>query len=167
MNEYKDLKLTVASSPHINSPVNTRRLMLDVLIACIPIVAMGVVFFGPRALRLGAVSVAGCEVFEWLYRKLMKKSTANGDLSAAITGVLLSFVCPVSIPYWTILVGDFFAIVVVKQLFGGLGKNFLNPALAGRAFLLLSCLQLMGKWVKPGYHNWWSITGSIDRKSVV
>ena len=161
MNEYKDLKLTVASSPHINSPVNTRRLMLDVLIAFIPIIAMGVVFFGPRALLLVAVSVAGCECFEWLYRKLMKKPTANGDLSAAITGALLAFVCPVSIPYWTILIGDFFAIVVVKQLFGGLGKNFLNPALAGRAFLLLSCARLMGKWVKPGIHNWWDITGSV------
>lgn len=162
MNEYKDLKLTVASSPHANSPVGTRALMLDVLLALMPAMAMAVYFFGPRALVLTLVSVAGCEVFEWLYRFLLKKPQTAGDLTAAVTGVLLAFVCPVTLPYWVILVGDFFAIVVVKQLFGGLGKNFLNPALAGRAFLLLSCLSAMTNWVKPGTNNWVGVAGAVD-----
>lgn len=161
MNEYKDLKLTVAPSPHVNSVASTRQLMLDVLIAMVPALVMGVYFFGPRALVLTLVSVAGCEIFEWGYRVLMKKPTTVGDLSAAVTGVLIAFVCPVALPYWTILIGDFFAMVVVKQLFGGLGKNFLNPALAGRAFLMLSFAGYMTKWVKPGTGSWWSVTGSI------
>lgn len=160
MNEYKDLKLTVASSPHVNSPVGTRALMLDVLIALMPALCVGVYIFGPRALALTVVSVIGCEVFEWLYRFLLKKPQTGGDLSAAVTGVLLAFVCPVSLPYWTVLIGDFFAMFVVKQLFGGLGKNFLNPALAGRAFLMLSYASLMSTWVKPGLNNWLGVTGS-------
>ncbi len=165
MNEYKDLKLTVTASPHVNSPVNTRALMLDVLIALIPALGMGIYFFGPRAGLLTLVSVAGCVFFEWLYRALMKKPQTMGDLSAVVTGVLLAFVCPVTLPYWTVLIGDFFAIVVVKQLFGGLGKNFLNPALAGRAFLMLSYASFMGMWVKPGTQHWWGITDSVTAVS--
>ena len=161
MNEYKDLRLTVASSPHANSPVGTRDLMLDVCLALVPALAMAVYFFGPRALALTAVSAVGCVVFESIYRTLLKKPQTGSDLSAAVTGILLAFVCPVSLPYWTILVGDFFAIVVVKQLFGGLGKNFLNPALAGRAFLMLSYAGFMSKWIKPGIKNWWGITASV------
>ncbi len=158
MSEYKDLKLTVASSPHISSQVGTRSLMLDVLVALVPALCMGTFFFGPRALCLTAVSVLGCEVFEGLARLLMRKPASGGDLSAAVTGVLLAFTCPVTIPYWTILVGDFFAIVVVKQLFGGLGKNFLNPALAGRAFLALCYLPEMTAWVRPGTKFWLGLT---------
>ena len=85
-----------------------------------------------------------------------------GDLSAAITGVLLVFVCPVTLPYWTIIIGDFFAIVVVKQLFGGLGTNFLNPALAGRAFLMLCYPVPMTTWVLPGKENWASVLSATD-----
>lgn len=161
MNEFKDLKLTVASSPHVNSPVNTRSLMMDVLIALVPALCVAVYVFGPRALVLTAVSVVGCEFFEWLYRFLLKKPQTGGDLSAAVTGVLLAFVCPVWLPYWCILIGDFFAMFVVKQLFGGLGKNFLNPALAGRAFLMLSYPSFMTTWAKPGVSNWVGITDSI------
>ena len=90
----------------------------------------------------------GCIVFEFLYRKLLKKDTTIGDCSAVVTGLLLAMVCPVTIPYWTIIIGDFFAIVVVKQLFGGIGCNFLNPALAGRAFLF-SYPVIMTTWVAP------------------
>ena len=154
MKEYQDRKLTVAPSPHIGSPVGTRAFMLDVLIALVPALAMGIFFFGPRALALTAVSVLGCEVFEGLYRLAMKKPGSGGDLSAAVTGVLLAFACPVSMPYWIILIGDFFAIVVVKQLFGGLGKNFLNPALAGRVFLSLCYLPEMTLWIRPGTKFW-------------
>lgn len=163
MNENKTWKLTVASSPHVSSPASmgTRSLMLDVLFALVPALCVGVYFFGPRALLLTAVSVAGCEFFEILYRKLLKKPGTAGDLSAAVTGVLVAFVCPVAIPYWAILVGDFFAIIVVKQLFGGLGKNFLNPALAGRAFLMLSIGQRMTTWIRPGINHWLGITESF------
>ena len=142
------LMLSVSSSPHATSPVNTSKLMRDVLIALVPALVLAVYFFGPRALVLTAVSVAGCELFEWGYRKLMKQSNTLGDLSAAVTGVLIAFVCPVTMPYWVILIGDFFAIVVVKQLFGGVGKNFLNPALAARAFML-SWAGEMTTWVGP------------------
>ena len=91
-------KLSVASSPHLTSPLGTQQLMRDVLIALVPALAMAVYFFGPRALILTAVSVAGCMFFEWGYRKIMKKSNTLGDLSAVITGVLLAFVCPVTLP---------------------------------------------------------------------
>lgn len=147
-------KLAVASSPHVSSPIGTRSLMLDVLIALVPALCIGIWFFGPRALTMTVVSVLACEIFEYGYRKLLKKTNTCGDLSAAITGVLLAFVCPVTLPYWVLIIGDFFAIVVVKQLFGGLGKNFLNPALGGRAFLMLCYPILMTTWVKPGRANW-------------
>ena len=137
MNEEKKLRLKVASSPHVASPINTMSLMRDVLIALVPALCAAVFFFGPRALIATAVSVAACELFEWGYRKLMKKSLANQDLSAAVTGVLLAFSLPASCPYWVVLVGDAFAIIVVKGLIGGLGQNVFNPALGGRALIML------------------------------
>ncbi len=152
-------KYSVASSPHAVSPVGTRSLMVDVVIALIPALCMSVYFFGPRALTTTLVSVLGCVFFEWAYQKAMKKPVTIGDYSAVITGILLVFVCPVTLPYWMILIGDFFAIVLVKQLFGGLGTNFLNPALAGRAFLMLSYPVPMTTWVKPGKEFWASIVG--------
>ena len=162
MNEEKNLRLTVASSPHVASPIDTQNLMRDVLIALVPAMIMGVVFFGPRALVATIISVVACEFFEWGYRKLMKKSCANRDLSAAVTGVLLAFVCAPTLPYWMLIIGDFFAIVVVKQLFGGLGKNFLNPALAGRAFLMLCYPVAMTTWVVPGIgaDTWANVLGN-------
>ena len=150
MNEEKKLRLTVASSPHVASPIDTTNLMRDVLIALVPAMVMGVVFFGPRALVATIISVLACAFFEWGYRKLMHKSCAVKDLSAAVTGVLLAFVCAPTLPYWMLIIGDFFAIVVVKQLFGGLGKNFMNPALGGRAFLMLCYPVAMTTWVAPG-----------------
>ena len=150
MNEEKKLNLTVASSPHVASPIDTQNLMRDVLIALVPALVMGVVFFGPRALVATIISVLACEFFEWGYRKLMHKSFANKDLSAAVTGVLLAFVCAPTLPYWMLIIGDFFAIVVVKQLFGGLGQNFMNPALGGRAFLMLCYPVAMTTWAPQG-----------------
>ena len=150
MTDYKNLKLIATSSPHIRAAENTRSIMLDVIIAMMPALIWAIVKFGFRALTLTAVSVVGCMFFEWGYRKLMKKPQSVNDLSAAVTGMLLAFVCPVTMPYWMILVGDFFAIVVVKQLFGGIGKNFVNPALAGRAALVASYAGTMsGAWADP------------------
>ena len=102
--------LGVASSPHVSSPIGTRSLMLDVLIALVPALCAAVFFFGPRALIATAISVVACEIFEMGYRKLLHKTQTNGDLSAAVTGVLLAFVCPVTLPYWMLIIGDFFAI---------------------------------------------------------
>ena len=150
MTDYQNLKLIATSSPHVRGNETTRSLMLDVIIALIPALAIGVYFSGPRALALTIVSILGCVFFEWLYRKVMKKPQSIGDLSAVVTGMLLAFVCPVMMPYWMILVGDFFAIVVVKQLFGGIGMNFINPALGGRAVLLGSSAGVMTTWAAPG-----------------
>ncbi len=152
--------LGVASSPHVSSPIGTRSLMLDVLIALVPALCAAVFFFGPRALIATAISVVACEIFEMGYRKLLHKTQTNGDLSAAVTGVLLAFVCPVTLPYWMLIIGDFFAIVVVKQLFGGLGKNFINPALGGRAFLMLSYPVAMTTWAVPG--KWSGLISAAD-----
>ena len=152
--------LGVASSPHVSSPIGTRSLMMDVLIALVPALCAAVYFFGPRALIATVISVVACEIFEWGYRKLLHKTQTNGDLSAAVTGVLLAFVCPVTLPYWMLVIGDFFAIVVVKQHFGGLGKNFLHPALAGRAFLMLSYPVAMTTWSVPG--EWVGLVSAAD-----
>ena len=158
MTDYKNLKLIATSSPHIRAAENTRSIMLDVIIAMLPALAFAVVKFGFKALTLTLVSVIGCMFFEWGYRKVMKKPQSVNDLSAVVTGMLLSFVCPVTLPHWTILVGDFFAIVVVKQLFGGIGKNFLNPALAGRAALVASYAGSMTTWIDPA-SGWAPILG--------
>ncbi len=141
--------LTVSVSPHIHSAESTRSIMLDVIIALVPALIGAVFFFGVRALTVVLVSVCACVFFEWGYRKLMKKDQTIGDLSAVVTGILLAYVCPVSIPYWALIIGDFFAIIVVKQLFGGIGQNFMNPALAARAFLF-SWPVLMTTWTAPG-----------------
>lgn len=146
--DYRDLNLIGSSSPHIRTKDGAGHIMGEVLIAMVLPLAFAVYNFGPRALGTAAVSVAGCCAFEWLYRAMLHKNNTLGDLSAAVTGVLIAFVCPVTIPYWILLIGDFFAIVVVKQLFGGVGKNFLNPALAARAFMLCWAGD-MTTWVGP------------------
>ena len=150
MKDYKNLKLIASTSPHIRGSETTRSIMLDVVIAMLPALGFACWWFGLRALTVTAVSVVSCIVWEWLYRALLKKPCSVGDLSAVVTGMLLAFVCPVNIAYWQIAVGAFFAIVVTKQLFGGIGKNFINPALAGRAFMLASWASVMGSnWVDP------------------
>jgi len=130
--------LIMTSSPHVRSEHSTTRIMLDVLIALTPAAAFSVFAFGMRSLVVLAISVACCVGFEWLYCKWMKKSSPIGDLSAAVTGVLLAMNMPASVPLWMPVVGALFAIVLVKQLYGGLGKNIFNPALAARVFLALS-----------------------------
>ena len=153
MTDYKNLKLIATSNPHIRSSETTRSIMLDVIIAMVPALVWSVFCFGLKALTLTMVSVLGCVFWEWLYRKLMKKPQSVGDLSAVVTGMLLAFVCPVTTPYWMVIIGGFFSIIVVKQLFGGIGKNFVNPALAGRAFLLGSYAGTMTFWVDPAQNK--------------
>ena len=116
-------ELTVSSSPHVHTPVTTQTIMRDVLIALAPAMVGGVVFFGFRALLVTLVSAAACVFFEWAYCRVAKTNCKIYDLSAVVTGVLLAFVCPVTIPYWTIIFGAAFAILLVKMLFGGLGRR--------------------------------------------
>ena len=149
MTDYKNLKLIASSSPHIRSNENTRSIMLDVIIAMLPALVWAIYNFGFKALISVVVSVVACLFWEWLYRKLLKKPQSIGDLSAVVTGMLLAFVCPPELPWWTLIIGAFFSIVVVKQLYGGIGCNFLNPALAGRAFLLASYATAMTTWAIP------------------
>ena len=154
-------ELTISSSPHVQSPVTTQTIMRDVLIALLPALVASVYFFGFRALTVTLVSVLACYGFEKLWCKLMKQNDKTYDLSACVTGMLLAFVCPVTIPYWTIIIGAFFAIIVVKQLFGGIGRNFVNPALAGRAFMF-SWPVLMSTWVKVGFENAAGLFSTVD-----
>ena len=145
-------ELTISSSPHVHSPVTTKTIMRDVLIALLPALVGSVYFFGFRALLVTLVSAAAALFFEWGWCKLMKQDDKTYDLSCIVTGVLLAFVCPPTIPYWMIIIGDFFAIILVKMLFGGIGKNIVNPALAGRAFMF-SWPVAMSTWVKVGFEN--------------
>ena len=154
-------ELTVSSSPHVHQKATTRTIMLDVLIALMPALVFAVCNFGFRALTVTAVSVISCYVFEKLWNKLMKKHDKTYDLSACVTGVLLAFVCPVTVAYWQIVIGAAFAILLVKMLFGGLGRNVVNPALAGRAFMM-SWPVAMSTWILPGLKNAASPFGVAD-----
>ncbi len=154
-------ELTISSSPHVHSPVTTQTIMRDVLIALTPALLGSIYFFGFRALTVTLVSIAACVFFEWAYCKITKMHCKIYDLSAVVTGTLLAFVCPVTIPYWTIILGALFAIVVVKMLFGGLGRNIVNPALAGRAFMF-SWPVLMSNWVQVGFSNAAGIFSTAD-----
>ena len=154
-------ELTISSSPHVHSATTTKTIMRDVLIALAPAMLVAVYVFGLRAITVTAVSVAACVFFEWLYCKMTGMHCKIYDLSACVTGVLLAFVCPVTIPYWTIVLGALFAIMLVKMLFGGLGRNIVNPALAGRAFMF-SWPVLMSTWVKPGFANAAGVFSTAD-----
>ncbi len=137
------------SSPHIRSGESTRKLMLDVIIALMPAAVAAVFFFGLKALLLIIVTVASCMVSEYISARLMKKPCTISDLSAAVTGMLLAFNLSPSVPLWVAAIGGAFAVVIVKQLFGGLGHNFVNPALAARAFLMASWPVYMTTWETP------------------
>ena len=148
-NDYHALKLSASSNPHIRAAEDTRSIMFDVLAALFPALAWSVYRFGVRALIAAIVAMASAMGWEWLYRRALKKTQTVQDLSAAVTGLLLAMVCPVTLPYWMLVIGTFFAIVVVKQLYGGLGKNFMNPALAGRAALVACYASQMSQWIDP------------------
>lgn len=140
---------TIASSPHITSRDTTRSIMLDVIIALLPAFALSVFFFGYRSALVVGVCVAACVGFEALWCLLMKKPQTIGDLSAVVTGMLLAFNLPASIPIWQAVVGSLVAIIVVKQLFGGIGCNFVNPALAGRVVMAVSFTTAMLNYSYP------------------
>ncbi|MCL2158952.1 MAG: RnfABCDGE type electron transport complex subunit D [Oscillospiraceae bacterium] len=133
-----DSLMTVSSPPHIKGGETTTTIMADVLIALLPALVWGVYIFGPRALVIVFISVFSCVLFEFLFCLVAKKRSTIKDLSAAVTGVLLAFGLPVNVPLWAPVLGAAFAIIIVKQLFGGIGKNIVNPAIAARVFLSLS-----------------------------
>ena len=137
MTDYKSLWLKCSPAPHVRAKEAVGGMMADVIIALMPALLFAVYRFGMRALLMVLVSVAGCVALEALSRFLMGRHQMLGDLSAVVTGMLIAFTCPVTTPYWELLIADFVAIVLVKQLYGGAGKNLLNPALAGRAALLV------------------------------
>lgn len=143
-------KLTLSSSPHIRTSEDVSTVMRDVLIALCPAAIAAVYFFRIGALLNIIAGVAGAVLAEFLVQKAMKKKVTISDYSAAVTGLLLAFNVPATLPWWMTLIGSIFAIVIVKQLFGGLGHNFMNPALAARALMLASWPVEMTGWVTPG-----------------
>ena len=157
--------LTISSSPHIRASHSTASIMRDVCIALAPALLFSIWLYGFRVLTVVLVSVAACVFFEWAYRRMMKKDSTVRDGSAALTGLLLAMVSPPTVPYWVVVLGALFAIVVVKQLYGGIGKNFLNPALAGRALMMTSWASLMTAWAKP--HTWLSIASNYTAEGAL
>ncbi len=136
--------MIVSVSPHYHKAgATTTRVMLDVIIALIPALVASCVIFGFRSLLLVAISAANCVLLEWVWNKLMKKPDTVTDLSAIVTGMLLAYNVPATMPIWQLIVGDFIAIIIVKMLFGGLGCNFVNPALVGRVAMMLSFTSSM------------------------
>ena len=143
------MKLFVSSAPHITDKDSSRSIMLDVIIAMIPAIIASGVIFGLRAVLLTAVTAAACVVFEFLWNKALKKEQTVGDLSAVVTGILLAFNMPSTMPFWMAIVGAAFAILMVKQLFGGIGYNFANPAITARIILATSFAGAMTNFVHP------------------
>ncbi|MGM9522331.1 MAG: RnfABCDGE type electron transport complex subunit D [Oscillospiraceae bacterium] len=149
--------LKVSVSPHIRSTRTTRKVMLDVIIALMPALIAAVFLFGIRSLLLTAVSAAACVVCEYVWCRLMKKEPTVGDLSAVVTGILIAFNVPAGMPIWELIVGDVVAIIVVKMLFGGIGCNFVNPALVGRVVMFFSFTADMTNYTYP--------SGAVDALS--
>lgn len=141
----------VSASPHVRSKDSTQSIMTDVCIAMLPATAFGVFQFGVHALLVVIATVLGCVVSEYVYEKIMKKPITITDMSAVVTGMILVLNMPWDIPLWIPVLGSVFAIVIVKQIYGGLGQNFMNPALAGRCFLLLSFAGKMSSFTMDGW----------------
>ena len=141
--------LVVSSAPHLVTNMDTTRIMLMVLIGLAPSFIVSVYVFGARVIALTAVCVAASMFFEWAWNKLMHKTQTVGDLSAAVTGTLIAFNVPAGLPYWIAIVGCFVAVIVVKQLFGGMGKNIVNPAITARIVLFISFATEMTTWPLP------------------
>lgn len=153
--------LHVSSSPHVRSKVNTSSIMLTVLIALLPSALFGVYNFGPHALMLILITVAVCVATEAIYEKIVHKKLTIQDYSAAVTGLLLALNLPPNAPWWIAVIGGVFAILVVKQLFGGLGQNIMNPALGARCFLLISFTGRMTNFAVPS-GAWGNIADTVS-----
>lgn len=147
-------KLIVSSSPHIHQNESISSIMLDVIIALIPASLMGIYYFGYRAAVVIITAIAASVLSEYAYQKITKRQSSVGDLSAIVTGLLLALNLPVTVPLWMTVIGSAFAIIIVKQLYGGLGKNFMNPALAARCFMVIAWGGAMSAFVEPfaGYN---------------
>lgn len=158
-NQYYD-NLTVSSSPHLVTGLDTRKTMMMVLIALVPSFLVSIYVFGFRVVLLTAVCVVASVFFEWGYNKMMKKTQTVGDLSACVTGTILAFNLPSNFPFWMAIIGCFVSIVIVKMLFGGLGRNIANPAIVGRIVLLLSFTTQMTTWPVTRLANTDATTGA-------
>ncbi|MFI3115432.1 MAG: RnfABCDGE type electron transport complex subunit D [Clostridia bacterium] len=143
-------KVVVSPGPHIQTPDGTTSIMGDVIIALIPAFILAITNFGTRAVSLVFISVITCVLAEIIFNKINKQPITVSDLSAVVTGIILAYNVPVSLPLWTMAIGSAFSIIMVKMIFGGIGNNFINPALGGRMFLL-SWTSLMTTWTLPGY----------------
>lgn len=141
--------LTISASPHIRDHITTNRIMLDVILALVPAFAASILIFGARAALIVIVCVLSCVLSEYIYERAMKKENTVRDLTACVTGVLLAYNLPVGIPVWQAVFGSVVAIILVKQLFGGLGKNFANPAITARIVMFLAFSVTMTTWVIP------------------
>lgn len=148
----------LSSSPHAHSNASVSRIMLDVIIALLPATAAGIFFFGLPAVWTIAVCIASCVATEAVCRIMMKRESTIGDFSAVVTGLLLALNLPAGIPLWMAVVGSVFAIGISKQVFGGIGMNPFNPALAARAFMLISFTGPMTTWLKP---FWWRTPDAV------
>ena len=144
--------LIVSVSPHLTHKDSTRTIMRDVLIALLPAVIASIVIFGWRALLLTIVCVGTAVFWEWAFQKICKRKTTIGDLSAAVTGLILAMNLPVGLPLWQAAFGTLVAIVVVKQLFGGIGYNFANPAITARVIMLIAFAGTMTTWAAPNFY---------------
>lgn len=141
--------LIVSSSPHLVTSLDTQKTMLLVIIALVPALCVSTYVFGPRVLLLTAVSMVASMCFEWLWNKMMKRRDTVCDLSAALTGMLIAFNVPSGLPIWILVLGDFVAIIVIKQLFGGIGRNIVNPAITARIVLFISFATDLTTWTVP------------------
>lgn len=153
--------LHVSSSPHVRSKVDTSSIMLTVILALLPAALFGVYNFGPNALLLILVTIATCVATEGIYEKIVHKKLTIKDYSAVVTGLLLALNLPPKAPWWIAVIGGVFAILVVKQLFGGLGQNIMNPALGARCFLLISFTGRMTDFTVPG-SAWGNIVDTVS-----
>lgn len=155
-----DNKLIVSYAPHIRGKVNASHIMRNVILALMPALLGAIYFFGIRSLIVTLTSAAFCVLFEYTWNKLTKKENTTGDLSAIVTGVLLAFSMPASVPLYMLIIGDAFAIIVVKCFYGGIGQNFVNPALAARAFLLACWPIAMTTYPAP--NDAFGLFGTVD-----